>query len=115
MDFQLTLIAFVLPALAVALGLPMALGLAPPNRFYGYRTGKTLSSTVVWYRANSVSGSSLIIAGMAAIGHNALFQHDHANLPSATQQLLMTRSTGLLLVLALVISASYVRKLSPNE
>src|ERR1700733_13648136 len=103
------------PPLAVVLGGPMAFGLGPPNRFYGYRTRKTLSSTVVWYRANSISRSSLIIAGIAAIGHNALFQQDHANLPSATQQLLMTLSTGLLLVLALVISAFYVRKLSPNE
>jgi uncharacterized membrane protein len=111
MDFRLTLIAYVMPALAVMLGVPMALGLVPPNRFYGYRTRKTLSSVVVWYRANRISGSSLIIAGIAAIGHNALFQHDHANLPSATQQLFMTLSTGLLLVLALVISAFYVRKL----
>lgn len=111
MDFRLTLIAYVMPALAVVLGVPMALGLVPPNRFYGYRTRKTLSSVVVWYRANRISGSSLIIAGIAAIGHNALFQHDHANLPSATQQLFMTLSTGLLLVLALVISAFYVRKL----
>jgi uncharacterized membrane protein len=84
MDFKLAMIAYVLPALAVVLGVPMALGLVPPNRFYGYRTRKTLSSAVVWYRANRISGSSLIIAGIAAIGHNALFQHDHGNLPSAT-------------------------------
>ena len=111
MDLKLALIAYVLPGLAVVLGIPMALALIPPNRFYGYRTRKTLSSADVWYRANRVCGWSLVIAGIAALGHNALFQHDHADWPSATQQLFMTLSTGLLLLLGLVFSALYVRKL----
>jgi hypothetical protein len=111
MDLKLALIAYVLPALAVAFGIPMALGLIPPNRFYGYRTRKTLSSGDVWYRANRVSGWSLAIAGIAALGHNVLFRHAHTDWPSTTQQLFMTLSTGLLLLLGLVFSALYVRKL----
>jgi hypothetical protein len=111
MDVRLTLIAYVLPGLAVVFGIPMALGLVPPNRFYGYRTRKTLSSLDVWYRANRVSGWSMLVAGIAALGHNALFRHDHADLPSTTQQLFMTLSTGFLLMLGLVVSAFYVRKL----
>ena len=111
MDEKLVLIAYVLPGLAVVFGIPMALGLVPPNRFYGLRTRRTLSSADVWYRANRVCGRCLAIAGIAALCHNALFRHDHADLPSATQQLFMTISTGVSLALGLVVSAFYVRKL----
>ena len=45
MDVKLALVAYVLPGLALVFGIPMALGLIPPNRFYGYRTRKTFSST----------------------------------------------------------------------
>jgi SdpI/YhfL family protein len=56
MDAKPALIACVLPGLAVVFGIPMALGLIPPNRFYGYRARTTLSSVHVWYRANCVFG-----------------------------------------------------------
>jgi uncharacterized membrane protein len=111
MDVKLALIAYVLPGLAVVFGIPIALGLVPPNRFYGYRTRKTLSSVDVWYRANRVCGRCMAIAGFAALCHNALFQHEHADWPPTTQQFFMTISTGVLLLLGLVVSAFYVRKL----
>ncbi len=111
MDPKLVLVAYVLPGMAIVFGIPMALGLIPPNRFYGYRTRKTLSSVDVWYRANRFSGWALAIAGIAALGHNILFQHDHANLPSAMQQVFMSVSTTVLLLLSLVFSALYVRRL----
>ena len=75
------------------------------------RTRKTLSSADVWYRANRVSGWSLVSAGIAALCHNALLQHDHADWPSKMQQLFMTLSMGLLLSLGLIFSAFYVQKL----
>jgi uncharacterized membrane protein len=111
MDMKLALIAYILPGLAVVFGIPLTLGLVPPNRFYGYRTRKTLSSADVWYRANRFSGCSLVVGGLVALCHNALFRHDHAAWPSTTQQLFMTLSTGLLLLLGLIVSAFYVRKL----
>jgi hypothetical protein len=110
MDAKPALIAYVLPGLAVVFGIPMALGLIPPDRFYRLQTRTTLSSVHVWYRANRVCGWSLAIAGIAALCHNAWFRHDHADLPSAMQQLFMTLSTGVLLVLELAVSAFYVRK-----
>jgi len=111
MDVKLALIAYVLPGLAIVLGIPMALGMVPPNRFYGYRTRKTLSSNDVWYRANRISGWSLVVAGIAAVGHNAFFQHHHADWPSAAKQFFMTLSTALMLLLAVFLSAFYIRKL----
>jgi uncharacterized membrane protein len=111
MDVNLALVVYILPGLAVVLGIPMALRLIPPNRFYGYRTRKTLSSEDIWYRANRGFGWSLVIAGIAAFGHNLLFQRDHTDWLSTTQQLFMTIATALLLLLALAFSAFYVRKL----
>jgi SdpI/YhfL family protein len=111
MDSRIVLVAYVLPGLAAVFGIPMGMGLIPPNRFYGFRTRKTLSSVDIWYRANRFSGWALAIAGIAAVGHNILFQHDHANLPSAMQQVFMSVSTSVLLLLSLVFSALYVRKL----
>jgi uncharacterized membrane protein len=111
MDLKLLLVAFVLPGLAVVFGIPMVLGVVPPNRFYGYRTRKTLSSEAVWYRANRVAGWSLLLCGIAALGHNLLLQHNHPDWPSATKQFVMTVSAALLMLAGLIFSSLYVRKL----
>ncbi len=47
-----------IPLLFLAVAAPMTLGLVPPNRFYGMRTDKTLSSPEIWYPANSACGQS---------------------------------------------------------
>jgi uncharacterized membrane protein len=38
------------------------LKLVPPNRLYGFRTRKTLSSPDIWYPANVFSGYALMLA-----------------------------------------------------
>ena len=111
MDPKFILAVYILPGLSVVFGIPLALGLIPPNRFYGYRTRKTFSSAEVWYRANRFSGWCMVIAGILAFCHNAWFQHSQVHLPPATQHLFMTISTGLLVFLGLILSAFYVRKL----
>jgi uncharacterized membrane protein len=55
------------PVLIIALSIPMVLGKIPPNRFYGFRTRKTLSNLDVWYRANRLAGINLIIASFASL------------------------------------------------
>lgn len=57
--------------LLVALSLPLALSLIPPNPVYGLRTNATCSSRAVWFAANrfvgrlGVAGGALIaIAGL---------------------------------------------------
>jgi uncharacterized membrane protein len=110
-DLKLLLLAYVLPGLAVLLGIPMALGLIPPNRFYGYRTRKTFSSREVWYRANRFCGWAMVIAGISAVGYNLWLGNAHGHLPAATQQLFIALSTAILLLVAVAVSALYVRKL----
>lgn len=61
-----------LPALMIALALPMVLGKIPPNRYYGFRTRKTLSNSEIWYRANRGAGIDLIIASLASLLASAM-------------------------------------------
>ena len=70
---MLYVVAFIVPAMLVLLSIPMVLGKVPPNRLYGFRTPKTLSSPDVWYPANKVSGVLMIIAGALSMVVNAVF------------------------------------------
>ena len=53
-----------LPILVLLSGVPLALRLVPPNRFYGYRTAITLSSLDAWYQINFATGLAMIAAGI---------------------------------------------------
>ena len=64
--------AFGLPGVVMLSSIPLALGIVPPNCFYGFRTPKTRSSPKIWYPANRFAGWSLLVAGLAAF----LFQPD---------------------------------------
>jgi uncharacterized membrane protein len=46
----------------VGISIPLVLRLIGPNRVYGFRTGKTLSSPDIWYPANAFAGWTLLIA-----------------------------------------------------
>ena len=50
--------------LFVGLSIPLILERVPPNRFYGFRTKKTLSDPQIWYEANRLSAHDLLIAGI---------------------------------------------------
>jgi uncharacterized membrane protein len=55
---------FAIPALLLLVaGLPLVLGMVPPNRLYGFRTRKTLSDDGVWYRVNRFAGWAAMLAG----------------------------------------------------
>jgi uncharacterized membrane protein len=50
--------------LVAALSLPLVLGRIPPNRWYGFRTQRTLRDASVWYPANAYSGRWLLGFGL---------------------------------------------------
>ena len=56
----------VTPVLMFALGIPLALNLVPPNRFYGFRTRTTFSSLEAWYQINFATGLAML--GAAIVG-----------------------------------------------
>jgi SdpI/YfhL protein family len=56
----------VAPVLMFVLGIPLALKLVPPNRFYGFRTSTTFSSPEAWYQINFATGLAMIAAGIVS-------------------------------------------------
>lgn len=58
------------PALLVVVGVPMALGVVPPNHCYGVRTAATFTSAEIWYRSNFRAGLVAVIAGSLALAVN---------------------------------------------
>lgn len=94
---QMRWLRFVPLALGL-LGLPMVLGLVPPNPIYGLRTAATLASETVWYSANFWSGLISLILGTAATVGNVLL--DRATSRSPGQKLWMMLASLLIVAIA---------------
>jgi uncharacterized membrane protein len=95
--------------LLAAASIPMILGKVPPNRLYGFRTRKTLSSPDIWYKANEYGGKLLAVAGavitLAALVLAGLTMTDNAY---ATSMLVILMAT---LGAATIMSFIYLRTL----
>ena len=63
--FLYVVLFVVIGALFVALGIPLKNDRVPPNRFYGFRTPRTLTDENVWYPVNRVLGVDMIRGGIA--------------------------------------------------
>jgi len=48
----------------VIISIPLILRLVPPNGMYGFRTGATRSTPVIWYSANAFMGWAVSIAAV---------------------------------------------------
>lgn len=53
--------------LIIAVSIPLIFEKVKPNNIYGFRTSKTLSNEVVWYKANKFSGYALLIAAIVSL------------------------------------------------
>lgn len=53
------------PLLVAAISLPMALGVVPPNRVYGFRTSASLASPEAWHSSNLWAGATGVALGLA--------------------------------------------------
>jgi uncharacterized membrane protein len=107
----LYLVGYLLPVVMVAVALPMVLGKVPPNRIYGFRTPKTLSSPNIWYSANRMAGWLMIAAGGLALCHNFALLSMH---PDWLRQRLLTFlavADLIALIVASFASLLYLRKL----
>ena len=63
-------IEYAAPVLAlvnIGISVPLLLKKIPPNRFYGFRTRKTLSDRGIWYEANFKGAVNLILASLVAM------------------------------------------------
>src|SRR5215469_5031643 len=62
---MLRVLFIAMPGLLLVTGVPLALRLVPPNRFYGYRTPTSFASLDAWYQLNWATGWAMIAAGIA--------------------------------------------------
>ncbi len=56
-----------IPAVLIALAIPLVLGLVPPNRWYGYRTARSLNCPAEWSRLNRLAGLAVIAAALLSV------------------------------------------------
>lgn len=49
--------------LFIGLSIPLIQKRVPPNRYYGFRTAKSLSEPKIWYEVNRIQGIDLFVAG----------------------------------------------------
>lgn len=65
--FWFMLLFIAVGLLIVGLSAPLVRGQVKPNRLYGFRTPKTLSSERIWYTANAYAGKMSVRAGLLFI------------------------------------------------
>jgi len=65
--FILMPIAILMGIIIILVSIPLLIDAIKPNRFYGFRTKKTLSCPEFWYKANKYAAKELIAAGMVII------------------------------------------------
>jgi uncharacterized membrane protein len=58
-----TLIFPLVSAVIAVLGMPLWVGMVPPNRFYGVRVAATLADEAVWYAVNKAAGRDMVAVG----------------------------------------------------
>jgi uncharacterized membrane protein len=103
-----TFVGWWIPGMMALLSLPMAMGMVPPNRFYGFRTAKTLSSPRIWYAANQRAGWLLFAAGVVSLLASLWITHMPGATPQVTQ-LLLTVVPGSSAVGAVLAMFAYLR------
>lgn len=57
------LVYITVSGLLVLLGIPLYFRIVPPNRFYGFRTQRTLTGPKAWYAVNRVTGGWMVLTG----------------------------------------------------
>jgi len=94
--------AFILFIVAV----PLALGLIPRNRLYGFRTRTTLADDSTWFRVNRFAGFGIMVASAiyAAVAAANPYYRDFS------VWLLHLAAFAIPLVIALSLSAASVKR-----
>jgi len=94
-------------AVIAAVSVPLILRAVPPNRWYGFRTTRTLSNEKLWFRANHFAGWAFL----AAAGTTAAVLVLAPEMASGYGALVLAVSIGI----ALIVTLAYVRRFSGDE
>jgi uncharacterized membrane protein len=98
-ETSISLIYIAAGGLFVLLGMPLYLRWVPPNRFYGFRTARTLVDPSVWYAVNRVSGGWLTILGAVTAGVATAVERLNLSLSAAATINCVVVVTGMALIL----------------
>jgi uncharacterized membrane protein len=90
--------------LLALVSLPMIDNKVKPNRIYGFRTRRTLSSPEIWYAANHYAGIQLFIAGICT----ALLAVLLALIPGVN---LLTYSTISAVAIIVILTVAVIRSM----
>jgi len=93
--------------LFAGLGVPLVLGMVPPNMLYGFRTPRTLNNPSAWYPANRVTGLWMIATGLVTAAVDVYVYMAGIQLPAAAWSVLAPVMTG---ILAMVIHGVIVAR-----
>jgi len=103
---------FLVPSIILAfIVVPLALGVVPPNRFYGARTKKTLADRELWRRANVLGGGGF---GAASVVYIFAGRYVPSPPPGSGDLAAFALQLALFLgplLLALLLTGWYVRRL----
>jgi len=94
-------------AIIVVVSIPLIANVVPPNRFYGFRTRRTLSNERIWYRANRFAGWALFIAAIISATVLAIVPPETLSPPRHAAGILVAP-----LLVALVASYIYLRSIT---
>lgn len=83
----------------ILFGLPLYFRKVPPNRFYGFRTGRTLADANVWYAVNRVTGGWMVVTGALTAGMATWAERGSYNPPTAAGLNLAVFLIGMALML----------------
>lgn len=83
----------------VLLGVPLYFRWIRPNRFYGFRTPRTLAYPEIWYPVNRVMGGWLTVTGALTAGTATAVEHFDFGLPAAAATNCAVVVTGLVMML----------------
>jgi len=100
-----------LALLLILICVPMIMEQVPPNRWYGFRTPRTLSDPNVWYPANRIAGQYLTIAGVFILLVAGIVSLFHNTLSVKTLSLTMLTVSLTAVVVATVMSFMALRRI----
>ncbi len=66
-SIHMAYLSYLICAVFIVSGIPLARNKVKPNTWYGFRTSRTLENEETWYSVNALGGKSLIAAGILSV------------------------------------------------
>jgi len=95
-------VLFCIPVVTTIYALPLVFGWVGPNRFYGFRHTRTRANAKLWYAANRIAGTYLLVAMALSVGIEFAIPSLHRG-PAAHIAATLVQISGLIVANALTL------------